>query len=597
MNNQLYNEDLNNNEYDHNQIDSYNVNEYEDNNIYGDDDAQEIDYQNENLYEPNSLKDINLLNIKMKIDLLNQKVNQMKTTFEKFDAISLNKEKNALRKKIDSYGDYLSNVNSFDYDYYFLNNSPTPSMNNYVNQYYSGTSDNDCNINNKKKLSLCFGSFDNYFLNKYNYSLDNNGEDKYYNNNENQPNYNNNGVYENETNKEEYQIEKTDNSNFVNINNNETKKIEFKIQKIDENIYNDNCNTDNNYKEIKNINDINTNDKINIKNNLNKNDDENNYSKNNNINKNDKVQIDSVPQEKIINENFKNKKDVTNLENNNNEKPFEIETKEKIESKGNSKNNNNKKNINSTQTQKQKKTLVFCENENITIKYDDREKITEISIYNSSGKKLNFIPKNINVYLNKLKKTRLKSILLNSNINNVPNNESYTKPKTNKNKKKNRSKTQEQTNKRKEQMNKVKKQTGKAKILNKMIPKTSNKNENIYQKLKEHIFFAKKTTSPSKKIEEPKKKEKIVICERFKNNPQMFFKEELCDLMIESLNLDKDEILTKSLSQKDIATNNQTNKTKKNKKSKDDNGLNMKAFNNLKAYFEENQSSDNEKEK
>ena len=155
--------------------------------------------------------------------------------------------------------------------------------------------------------------------------------------------------------------------------------------------------------------------------------------------------------------------------------------------------------------------LVFCEDENVTVKYDDREKITEISIYNVSGKKLNFIPKNINVYLNKLKKMKLKSILLNGDNNNLSTNESRTKPKINKNTKKNKQKTQEQTNKTKEQINKTKNQNTKTKVSNKSIPKTPNKNENIYQKLKDRIFFVKKKPSPQKKTEEPKKQEKIEL--------------------------------------------------------------------------------------
>ena len=547
MNDQLYNEDMNNNEYDPNQLDDYNFNSYDNNNVYGDDYVQEMNYQNDYGYKPNSMKDINLLNIKMKIDLLNKKVNQMKNTFEKFDAISLNKEKNSLRN-IDSYGDYNNNINSFDYDNYFLNNYPTNSMNNNnSNQYFSENIDNNFNINNKNKLNLCFGSFDNYFLNKYNYTNENIEEDN--NNNENKQNY------ENEKNKEEYQIEKTDDSNFVNIinnNNTDNKQNEYQIEKTDENMYNDN-------------------------------------------NKIDVGKKESVYQEDI-NANISNKGNIENLENTNNEKILKPDIKEKVDLTGNNKNNDSKENKIDTKKQKQK-MLVFCEDENVTIKYDDREKITEISIYNVSGKKLNFIPKNINVYLNKLKKMKLKSILLNGNNNNLSTNESRTKPKINKNTKKNKQKTQEQANKTKEQINKTKNQNNKTKVSNKSIPKTPNKNENIYQKLKDRIFFVKKKPSPQKKTEEPKKQEKIVLCERFRNNPQMFFKEELCDLMIESLNLDKDEILTKSLSQKDIENNNNTNKKVKNKKCKDDDGFNMKAFNNLKKYFEENQISDDEKEK
>lgn len=547
MNDQLYNEDMNNNEYDPNQLDDYNFNSYDNNNVYGDDYVQEMNYQNDYDYRPNSMKDINLLNIKMKIDLLNKKVNQMKNTFEKFDAISLNKEKNSLRN-IDSYGDYNNNINSFDYDNYFLNNYPTNSMNNNnSNQYFSENIDNNFNINNKNKLNLCFGSFDNYFLNKYNYTNENIEEDN--NNNENKQNY------ENEKNKEEYQIEKTDDSNFVNIinnNNTDNKQNEYQIEKTDENMYNDN-------------------------------------------NKIDVGKKESVYQEDI-NANISNKGNIENLENTNNEKILKPDIKEKVDLTGNNKNNDSKENKIDTKKQKQK-MLVFCEDENVTIKYDDREKITEISIYNVSGKKLNFIPKNINVYLNKLKKMKLKSILLNGNNNNLSTNESRTKPKINKNTKKNKQKTQEQANKTKEQINKTKNQNNKTKVSNKSIPKTPNKNENIYQKLKDRIFFVKKKPSPQKKTEEPKKQEKIVLCERFRNNPQMFFKEELCDLMIESLNLDKDEILTKSLSQKDIENNNNTNKKVKNKKCKDDDGFNMKAFNNLKKYFEENQISDDEKEK
>ena len=262
-------------------------------------------------------------------------------------------------------------------------------------------------------------------------------------------------------------------------------------------------------------------------------------------------------------------------------------------------NNNKKENKN-----KKNKILVFCENENVTIKYDDKEKITEISIYNNLGKKLHFVPKNINVYLNKLKKMKLKSILLNNNKSNnyndykIPTINQTTKKiiKNSLNKKRSKS-----TPKSKRVTVSQHKKLNNTEISAKISPKKQTYNINICQKLQNKDKKPKRFTK-IRKIEEK-------ICEKFRSNPQKFYTEKLCDTVLKSLNISKDEILTKSLSQIDFADNNKNereifkktdmkktminsnekkNVNKKKRKSKDDDVIDMRAFNNLKKYFEEN---------
>ena len=86
-----------------------------------------------------------------------------------------------------------------------------------------------------------------------------------------------------------------------------------------------------------------------------------------------------------------------------------------------------------------------------------------------------------------------------------------------------------------------------------------------------------KTNSNDTKIKPPK----IEICEKFKKNPQSFFTENLCDLVIKSLDLEE---------------NGENDENKKNEEKEKinliDKKINMQAYYNLKKYFEENNLDD-----
>jgi hypothetical protein len=67
------------------------------------------------------------------------------------------------------------------------------------------------------------------------------------------------------------------------------------------------------------------------------------------------------------------------------------------------------------------------------------------------------------------------------------------------------------------------------------------------------------------------------ICEKFKKNPQNFYTENLCDLVIKSLDIDEKK-----------ETKKNTNKILNNIDKK----INLKAYYNLKKFFEENNLDD-----
>ena len=497
----------------------------------------------ENIDQKNTFKDDKFLEIKKKIGLMNQKITQMQNSFEKFEEIKLNQKKNDIKNKEESIKFFRKdNKADFTYDNYFLKHSP--NKNNNTNEESNFLNCNDMiNINNfGKDHKYCFGTYDNYFLNRY---------DDY--DNEIKENIINNNTIKNE---ENFQLVSSigKNENFDNNEYSKNKKVSMNNEDYEfAKIYNDNY--------MNNIL----------------------YSNNN--------------YEKIIK---KGNNDINNIFM---EDSIKEEIKEEIKMPGTKnilmENNNKKENKN-----KKNKILVFCENENVTIKYDDKEKITEISIYNNLGKKLHFVPKNINVYLNKLKKMKLKSILLNSNKSNnyndykIPTINQTTKKiiKNSLNKKRSKS-----TPKSKRVTVSQHKKLNNTEISAKISPKKQTYNINICQKLQNKDKKTKRFTK-IRKIEEK-------ICEKFRSNPQKFYTEKLCDTVLKSLNISKDEILTKSLSQIDFADNNKKerenfkktdmkktminsnekkNVNKKKRKSKDDDVIDMRAFNNLKKYFEEN---------
>ena len=95
--------------------------------------------------------------------------------------------------------------------------------------------------------------------------------------------------------------------------------------------------------------------------------------------------------------------------------------------------------------------------------------------------------------------------------------------------------------------------------------------------------------NPEIKKQTPKKE----ICEKFIKNPQQFYTEELCDLVLKSFDFENsnDNGISEN---KDKALNNR-NGSSNIKKKKDyifDKEINMQAYYNLKKYFEENNLHD-----
>ena len=519
---------------------------------------------NQIIDQQNMFKDNTFLEIKKKIDLMNKKISQVKNSFGKFEEIKFNQEKTKLNKDSENIiSSRRENNASFAFDNYFLKNSSILNYNSNKGAEFLNCN-NTNNINDfEKKHNISYGTFDNYFLNRYDNYIIKTSE-----------NIKNNNIINTEENIQ--QINKKESNE--NIENNEY----FKNKK--DNMNNEEHEIEKTYKIYMDNN-------------------QNNSDNNENVNEN----VFTI--EKIIKE---GKNSINNIFL---QDPIDEENKEKIENKKiRDTKNILTENNNETKNKKNKK-IVFCEKENITIKYDEREKITEITIYNSLGKKLHFIPKNMNVYLNKLKKVKLKSILTNvDKSNNCQKNKDkifkQTPKKSIKNPKnreriKSAPRKKKQTESQEKKLNKTETQT-------KITPKKKLHKTNTYQKLQNKVNIPKIN---KKNIKIEYKKEKI--SEKFRSTPHKLYTEKFNNIKHKSFNIEKNEILTTSLSERNYVNNSKneggktkkvslktlinTNKQKKGnkekKKNKDDSGIDRKAFNNLKKYFEENNYSEEEKEK
>ena len=80
------------------------------------------------------------------------------------------------------------------------------------------------------------------------------------------------------------------------------------------------------------------------------------------------------------------------------------------------------------------------------------------------------------------------------------------------------------------------KDSKKVKKSNSGISIRSNKEEMLLNKYK--LLKNRKTNSNKKYNNNYNIKRKNKLCEKFKNNPQLFYNEELCDLVIKSFDLD-----------------------------------------------------------
>ena len=231
----------------------------------------------------------------------------------------------------------------------------------------------------------------------------------------------------------------------------------------------------------------------------------NNDNKNLNINENkQEEQLQNIIKEdedkeqkcNIISSNNEKIFNIKNEEQNNQQKNFDIiNLEEKIKKKEN-------------KCRKKIKNLSFHEEDNVTIEYNKKEEITKFDVFDFFGENQNFRPRNINVILEKLKRKKVKnnSILLNdTNKKNLKDDENQNKSKEKK----------------------------KIKRANSGISITSNKEKML---LKKYKLIRRNSNSQNKKKNYTKQKNKI--CEKFRNNPQLFYSEEPCDLILKSIDID-----------------------------------------------------------
>ena len=166
--------------------------------------------------------------------------------------------------------------------------------------------------------------------------------------------------------------------------------------------------------------------------------------------------------------------------------------------------------INKIKDIKKRKNLSFHEEDNIIIEYKQKDEITKINVYNFFGENQNFRPRNFNVIIEKLKRKKYKnnSILFKNSLKK----DLIKEEKQNKSKgikKIKNSKSKISISSKKEEM-----------LLNKYILKKGNSNP----KNKKKNYIQKRNK----------------ICKKFRNNPQLFYSEELCDLVIKSFDTDEE---------------------------------------------------------
>ena len=253
--------------------------------------------------------------------------------------------------------------------------------------------------------------------------------------------------------------------------------------------------------------------------------------------KEQKCNIISSNNEKIFN--------IKNEEQNNQQKNFDIiNLKEKIKKKEN-------------KCRKKIKNLSFHEEDNVTIEYNKKEEITKFDVFDFFGENQNFRPRNINVILEKLKRKKVKnnSILLNdTNKKNLKDGENQNKS---------------------EEKKKIKR-------ANSGISITSNKEKML---LKKYKLIRRNSNSQNKKKNYTKQKNKI--CEKFRNNPQLFYSEEPCDLILKSIDIDGKYL--KERNNKRIIHNQKKNITNYSNKRQNitDIDIDIEPFNYLQKIIEE----------
>ena len=378
-----------------------------------------------------------------------------------------------------------------------------------------------------------YNQYQNCSNNNYNIDIDYNIPHNNYYNDENQNNYSVNNIHENKSvnfgSYDNYFLGLTDLNNLYYNNYEEENKCEMYMQIISDE------NKGNNYNIIGNNKGINLVHKQNIRN-LKSNDEHNND--NDKRNEENKLESNIIKNIKGINRNngINNKKDIN--DNNENHRFNNLTNIDKLNQKLEIKKepiNANKKSQN-----KPLKKLSFHEKENVTIKYNQKDEITNILIFDANNRLRKTKPRNINVYLSKLKGVKPKPVLMNSNS----------------------------SFKSKEKM----KKSNSASFMGLTLNKKNSILNNYYS---EYLIDKPPLKKIGKDFEIKRRTPKKEICERFKRNPQVFYTEELCDLVLKSLDLDN---------------SNEGERLRENNKKKIilDKETEMRAYYNLKKYFEKN---------
>ena len=540
---------------------------------------------------------ISLVQIKHDLDSMNDKLNMISNTLFKMNLFNNNEKRKINLKKSNSMNSKCIKINkkipaniyntkynikdltmnNFEKTYSFFNNDINLVNNNDINKNLNRNNNNET-FDDFNNMNNNFFSKYNSFLNKYLPNSINIGKLKKNKKIQNVKYRRNNSIIGTNTFNNKYTFDDTLNINNFILNEEFTKTKNCNINKLND-INNENCNNNISFGQydqyfLDNLQNNNQEDKLennSINNNLNKitynlknktsiiNDNRNEQIEKMCNNKNDKKKklifsdfnnnIEGVKTKnknhdnlKIINQpelmlskqtNLFNKiynqhnKNSTKLEKNPSKDQIKINNKQINKVEKNNKIISKKENLIKSKKEiqfkpidinkliknkqikenKMKKNLSFHEEDNITIEYNKKDEITKINVFDFFGENQNFQPRNVNVIIEKLKrkKSKNKSILLNNdNKKNLIGFEN------------------------KNEMKKIKKS-------NSGISIRSNKEEMLLNKYK---LLRNKNSNSHKKNYNIKKRNKI--CEKFKNNPQLFYNEELCDLVIKSLDLDGD---------------------------------------------------------
>ena len=540
---------------------------------------------------------ISLVQIKHDLDSMNDKLNMISNTLFKMNLFDNNEKRKINLKKSNSMNSKCIKINkkipaniyntkynikdltmnNFEKTYSFFNNDINLVNNNDINKNLNRNNNNET-FDDFNNMNNNFFSKYNSFLNKYLPNSINIGKLKKNKKIQNVKYRRNNSIIGTNTFNNKYTFDDTLNINNFILNDEFTKSNNCNINKLND-INNENCNNNISFGQydqyfLDNLQNNNQEDKLennSINNNLNKitynlknktsiiNDNRNEQIEKMCNNKNDKQKklifsdfnnnIEGVKTKnknhdnlKIINQpelmlskqtNLFNKiynqhnKNSTKLEKNPSKDQIKINNKQINKVEKNNKIISKKENLIKSKKEiqfkpidinkliknkqikenKMKKNLSFHEEDNITIEYNKKDEITKINVFDFFGENQNFQPRNVNVIIEKLKrkKSKNKSILLNNdNKKNLIGFEN------------------------KNEMKKIKKS-------NSGISIRSNKEVMLLNKYK---LLRNKNSNSHKKNYNIKKRNKI--CEKFKNNPQLFYNEELCDLVIKSLDLDGD---------------------------------------------------------